>query len=493
MPNWTKNLNLRKPFQDEFYNIDEHNTNMDIIDEEIAKRAKLENGQISADVIPNIFVKNEIIGKPGGIPQLDDTGKLPADSFPVGVGGGKRITRYTVGTSVNGWTKNDCDYLCDGTADDVEINAAIQSLWSSGGEIVILDGTYNIAAEIALNRQCVTISGSGANTKLIRAFASDAMIAITAERCCIRNLYIDGVKGTYTDSTTVGIDVSTGGKYAVVEGNTVVNCVASAIRVKNSDCNIINNTLVSNGYGIRVFSGSDNVVMGNTCDDGGYGIYLAAAHKNSIVGNIVSGNGNNGISLNTGSAGNTVTGNVCEDNVNGINVANSENNSVSGNTCNNNSTYGIYVDSNATGNVISVNVCIGNASGKVKLDNADNIMYSETTHTHTADDVGAMHRKIAVVVVTASTTLNLTHAEITIVADSSNDITITIPTNTTAAFPVGTTINVCGRGTGKVTFVAASGVTLNARDDALIIDGQHAAVALYKSDIDTWDAWGALT
>lgn len=32
MPNYTKNYNLKKPLQEEFYNIDDHNGNMDIID-----------------------------------------------------------------------------------------------------------------------------------------------------------------------------------------------------------------------------------------------------------------------------------------------------------------------------------------------------------------------------------------------------------------------------------------------------------------------------
>ena len=63
--------------------------------------------------------------------------------------GGKRASRLTVGTSASGWTEKDCDYLCDGTADDVEINAAIEAL-NNGGEIVLLDGAYNITNQILL-------------------------------------------------------------------------------------------------------------------------------------------------------------------------------------------------------------------------------------------------------------------------------------------------------------------------------------------------------
>lgn len=46
----------------------------------------------------------------------------------------KKVARFIIGTSTAGWTKDDCDYLCDGTADDVEINAAIQALPEGGGK-----------------------------------------------------------------------------------------------------------------------------------------------------------------------------------------------------------------------------------------------------------------------------------------------------------------------------------------------------------------------
>lgn len=85
---------------------------------------------------------------------------------------GKRICRFTVGTRTTGWTESDCDYLCDGTDDQSEINAAIQALPSSGGEIVILDGTYNITATITMNKDNVKLSGNGNATVLKRMWNS---------------------------------------------------------------------------------------------------------------------------------------------------------------------------------------------------------------------------------------------------------------------------------------------------------------------------------
>lgn len=62
---------------------------------------------------------------------------------------GKRTVRFVVGTSTSGWTAADCDYLCDGTADDVEINAALTTaLQKGGGEVRLLAGDYNISQTV---------------------------------------------------------------------------------------------------------------------------------------------------------------------------------------------------------------------------------------------------------------------------------------------------------------------------------------------------------
>lgn len=72
---------------------------------------------------------------------------------PGGGSDGKRYARIVIGTSTNGWNPADCDYLCDGVDDQVEINQAIAAISSSGSQgvasIVILDGTYYLSAPIS--------------------------------------------------------------------------------------------------------------------------------------------------------------------------------------------------------------------------------------------------------------------------------------------------------------------------------------------------------
>lgn len=110
-----------------------------------------------------------------GPPAIDQT-ELQAitdtlaelDSGTSGGGSGKRYASLVIGTSTNGWTTADCDYLCDGISDNVEILAAITALPSSGGEIVFLDGNYNLAENVQLPANVpdyfLQISGNGANT-----------------------------------------------------------------------------------------------------------------------------------------------------------------------------------------------------------------------------------------------------------------------------------------------------------------------------------------
>ena len=75
---------------------------------------------------------------------------------------GKRTCRVTMGTSTAGWTQADCDYLCDGTDDREELNAAIaEVLAKGGGEIVVLGGEYFIAEKVNISKVRVSLSITG--------------------------------------------------------------------------------------------------------------------------------------------------------------------------------------------------------------------------------------------------------------------------------------------------------------------------------------------
>lgn len=84
--------------------------------------------------------------------------------------GGRRGGYVVVGTSTEGATAFDCDFLCDGTADDVEINAAIEMAKTLNLGVFLLPGTYNITDTIILfGEMC---GSPAANTILTRTSVS---------------------------------------------------------------------------------------------------------------------------------------------------------------------------------------------------------------------------------------------------------------------------------------------------------------------------------
>lgn len=108
-----------------------------------------------------------------------------------------------VGTSTDGWTRADCDYLCDGTADQTEIQAAIQGLGSSGGTILILPGNYVLTGSILIEEDHVDIIGQG-NVSFTRNWsdsATRAMFNITGDFCSLRHLNIQNSWETSTNVT----------------------------------------------------------------------------------------------------------------------------------------------------------------------------------------------------------------------------------------------------------------------------------------------------
>lgn len=242
MPNLTPNFGLTKPLPEEFYDVGVQNANMDIIDEELQKVAA----------------------------------------------GGKRTARFTIGASAAGWTADQCDYLCDGIADNVEINAAIQALPSTGGEIVLLNGTYEIAAEIKINKTGVTLRGNGASTKLVRAYDGGRIIYVSYNKCVVENLYVDGAKGTYTDDSNTAIYVLASD--VVIRNNVVENNQNYGIYLGNPRNKAIDN-IVKTSYAGIVCGDDCNIVTGNSCfENDKYGIDVGDKF-NVVTGNVCRLNG----------------------------------------------------------------------------------------------------------------------------------------------------------------------------------------------------------
>lgn len=84
-------------------------------------------------------------------------------------------------------------------------------------------------------------------------------------------------------------------------------------------------------------------------------------------------------------------------------------------------------------------------------------------------------------------TLVLTDASKYVSMSNASANTLTVPLNSSVAFPVGTKIMVQQRGAGSTTIAATGGVTINVPTSApLAIAEQYGSRGLYKTATDTW-------
>jgi len=94
---------------------------------------------------------------------------------------------------------------------------------------------------------------------------------------------------------------------------------------------------------------------------------------------------------------------------------------------------------------------------------------------------------------TASYTLVLSDAGKAVQMTVASANNLTVPPNSSVAFPVGTQILVIQQGAGQTTIVAGAGVTLYSKDSNLKLSAQWCAATLIKANTDTWIIAGDLS
>ena len=93
---------------------------------------------------------------------------------------------------------------------------------------------------------------------------------------------------------------------------------------------------------------------------------------------------------------------------------------------------------------------------------------------------------------TASYTLALTDQNDIVEMNVATANNLTVPLNSTVAFPIGTEIAIAQYGAGKTTIVATGGVTLRSAGGLLSIGAQYAMVSLVKVGTNEWYVVGNL-
>ncbi len=112
--------------------------------------------------------------------------------------------------------------------------------------------------------------------------------------------------------------------------------------------------------------------------------------------------------------------------------------------------------------------------------------WTETTQIATTDNVVKTVRLVPENAQTGTTyTLVLTDAGKLITLSNAASITLTIPTNTSVAFPVNTRIDLVQFGAGQVT-IGGAGVTIRSSGSKLKLTGQYSGATLWKKGTDEW-------
>lgn len=276
------------------------------------------------------------------------------------------------------------DYQCDGVDDHVEIQAALDALPTTGGEVKLLDGTYNCEVQIDLDTN-QTLRGCGRNIILTTSTANLVFLSAVGVSgtektgIVIADLQIDGGASNLGNVGIYFEYVDYSFIHDVYSRRHKKNAYRAGIALNQSDFNIITeNTCIDNGYyAIFLLNSDDNTILGNTCQisdeniyledsnnniiagnisqGGSCGIYCHGSSYNSVAGNIFQTNSWSNIYLESSSNNNTVTGNTCRENEYGVYLTDADNNSIIGNICQLNLLAGIYLDTSHNNSIIGNN------------------------------------------------------------------------------------------------------------------------------------------
>jgi len=312
---------------------------------------------------------------------------------PQGIGGigavtvtGKRSNTVIV-AAYNSLDKSRADYVCDGIDDQETINSAILAISSTGGTVLLLEGTYIITGSINLVSNIALVGqGRGTILKLAENLTGTFHVIYGSEvsGIIISNLKIDGVsaepnayiKGIYLDKVT-NSKVSTcwfeGGEMYrmtgvdlyycnnnIIEGNVFYNN-GLCISLDNSTHNTIANNIILGGNGgIALHNSEKNTIVGNISKYSPEGIHIEDSKNNIIIGNVLQ-NPSSGIMI-LASEKNTIVGNICQECTVGIEMHTSTNNIIEANIIQRNSD-GVFLDSNCDKNAIVSNMIQDNVVG----------------------------------------------------------------------------------------------------------------------------------
>jgi parallel beta-helix repeat protein len=201
------------------------------------------------------------------------------------------------------------DYICDGTADDVQIQEALDDLPAVGGKVVLLEGSYATESNITIPAN-TTFEGQGSSTTITASDASITnAITIDGDNICIRDMQVYLAAGCGTAGSRPNVIFANGydrlllmnlylyGDKTVSDGSVTRQ---NGIILNNCDYSrIVNCEATNNEYnGIRLYDSNSNIVdnclsTNNDLD----GIYIDSTEHNTVTNCTTTGSGERGIQV----------------------------------------------------------------------------------------------------------------------------------------------------------------------------------------------------
>ena len=199
----------------------------------------------------------------------------------------KRTTTLVIGNSASGHTLADCDYLCTGSNARAKFAEALAALPDTGGEIKVLEGTYDFSSISAaffgsewvlLSKPNTKITGTGPSTVFNLAdnlyYPVSAGFRLTGENCEVSNLAINASSWTSTGIEGINAVVILAGTRCRAE-KLVITCTPIKHAILAASCS---GSIICN-----------NIVIGCSNAYASYGeILLAESAKSTLaIGNVI--------------------------------------------------------------------------------------------------------------------------------------------------------------------------------------------------------------
>lgn len=111
-------------------------------------------------------------------------------------GVGRGATYVVAASDAADHVKQQADYECDGTADDVEIQAAIDAIEALGagvgGKVILSDGKFNITSKILITNDGLTLAGQGMSASRIEGNSAIDFIETQGDRTTFQDFRVNG-------------------------------------------------------------------------------------------------------------------------------------------------------------------------------------------------------------------------------------------------------------------------------------------------------------